>query len=56
MTETRLFATSSAQRIRDIYYARIRAGTIWMLTLYAKNETENIAPHILRRVKGEIDG
>jgi len=27
-----------------------------MPTVYAWNETENIAPHILRRVKGEIDG
>jgi hypothetical protein len=42
--------------VRVIYYARIRAGAIWMLTVYAKNEAENISPHILRRIKEEIDG
>jgi mRNA-degrading endonuclease RelE of RelBE toxin-antitoxin system len=42
--------------IRIIYYARLPMGTIWMLTIYAKNEAENIAPHILRRIKEEIDG
>jgi hypothetical protein len=42
--------------VRVIYYARLHAGAIWMLTLYAKNEAESIAPHILRRIKEEIDG
>jgi hypothetical protein len=42
--------------IRVIYYARLHTGAIWMLTIYAKNEAENIAPHILRRIKQEIDG
>ena len=42
--------------IRIVYYARLRMGAIWMLTIYAKNEAENIAPHILRRIKEEIDG
>ena len=42
--------------IRVIYYARLHTGAIWMLTIYAKNEAENIAPHILRRIKEEIDG
>jgi hypothetical protein len=42
--------------IRVIYYARLHTGVIWMLTIYAKNEPENIAPHILRRIKEEIDG
>lgn len=42
--------------IRVIYYARIREGVIWMLTIYAKNEEENIPAHVLRKIKEEIDG
>jgi hypothetical protein len=29
--------------VRVIYYAKLREGVIWMLTIYAKNEQENIA-------------
>jgi hypothetical protein len=42
--------------VRVIYYARRREGIIWMLTIYAKNEEENIPAHVLRKIKGEIDG
>jgi hypothetical protein len=42
--------------VRVIYYARIREGVIWMLTIYAKNEEENIPAHVLRKIKEEIDG
>lgn len=42
--------------IRVIYYARIREGVIWMLTLYAKNEEESIPAHVLRSIRREIDG
>ena len=42
--------------IRVIYYARIRQGQIWMLTLYAKNVMENISANVLRQMKEEIDG
>jgi hypothetical protein len=42
--------------IRVIYYAKARDGIIWMLTIYAKNEEQNIPAHVLRRIKGEIDG
>lgn len=42
--------------IRVIYYAKTRAGIIWMLTIYAKNEEENIPAHVLRKIKEEIDG
>jgi hypothetical protein len=42
--------------IRVIYYARLSDGVIWMLTLYAKNEAESIAPSVLRKIKEEIDG
>ena len=41
--------------IRVIYYARVRRGQFWMLTLYAKNVRENIPAHILRQIKEEID-
>ncbi|MGA2262257.1 MAG: transcriptional regulator [Acidobacteriota bacterium] len=41
--------------VRVIYYARSRQGQIWMLTLYAKNVSENIPAHILRKIKEEID-
>ena len=42
--------------IRVIYYAKTREGVIWMLTIYAKNEEENIPAHVLRKIKEEIDG
>jgi hypothetical protein len=42
--------------IRVIYYAKTRDGVIWMLTIYAKNEEENIPAHVLRKIKEEIDG
>jgi hypothetical protein len=42
--------------IRVIYYARLRQGQIWMLTLYAKNVMENISANVLRQIKEEIDG
>ncbi len=41
--------------IRVIYYAKTRDGIIWMLTIYAKNEAENIPAHVLRKIKEEID-
>lgn len=42
--------------IRVIYYAKTREGVIWMLTIYAKNEEENIPAHVLRKIKEEFDG
>lgn len=39
-----------------IYYARVKRGQIWMLTLYAKNVVENIPARVLRRIRDEIDG
>ena len=41
--------------VRVIYYARTRAGVIWMLTIYAKNVKETIPAHVLRRIAKEID-
>ncbi len=42
--------------VRVIYYAKISEGVIWMLTIYAKNEEQNIAAHVLRKIKEELDG
>lgn len=42
--------------IRVVYYARVRRGQIWMLTLYAKNVVDNIPANVLRQIKKEIDG
>ncbi len=42
--------------VRVIYYAKTQQGVIWMLTIYAKNVTENISAHILKKIKDEIDG
>lgn len=42
--------------IRVIYYAKTHEGVIWMLTIYAKNEEQNIPAHVLRKIKEELDG
>lgn len=42
--------------LRVIYYARVRQGIIWMLTVYPKNVTENIPGYMLKKIKEEIDG
>jgi len=42
--------------VRVIYYLRSRLGQVWMLTLYAKNVSENIPAHLLKKIKEEIDG
>ena len=41
--------------IRVIYYWKMTAGEIWMLTLYAKSEKSTIAGHILKQIAREID-
>ena len=41
--------------LRIIYYFKTKAGEIWLLTIYAKNEVSNIPPHILRKIKKEIE-
>jgi|SRR5678816_1039837 hypothetical protein len=42
--------------LRVIYYLRAREGQFWMLTLYAKNVSENISAHVLKKIREEIDG
>ncbi len=41
--------------IRVIYYWKSADDEIWLLTLYAINETENIPAHLLREIAKEID-
>ena len=38
-----------------IYYVKRGNGEIWMLTLYAKNEADDIPWQALRRIRDEID-
>ncbi len=40
--------------LRVIYYWRNREGEIVLLTLYAKNEAENISLNVLREMRKEI--
>lgn len=41
--------------LRVIYYWRQRAGEIWLLTLYAKNEAADIPLEALKRLRREIE-
>ncbi len=41
--------------IRVIYYWKTADDEIWLLTLYAKNEMENIPAHLLKQIAQEID-
>jgi len=36
-------------------FLRLRHGEIWMLTLYAKNVSENIPARVLKKIKEQID-
>lgn len=39
---------------RVIYYWQNKQGQIWFLTIYAKNEAENIPGHVLKAIKEEL--
>lgn len=41
--------------LRVIYYWRSHKGEIWLLTLYAKNEADNIPASTLKAIKQEIE-
>lgn len=41
--------------IRIIYFVRVQASLVWMLTLYAKNESESIPAAVLRKIKQELE-
>ena len=41
--------------VRIIYYFEPNDNEIWLLTIYSKNEVENIPAHILRKIAKEIE-
>ena len=41
--------------VRVIYYNRLANGEIWLLLIYGKSLQDNIAPHVLRQIKEEIE-
>ena len=41
--------------LRVIYYWRVSADEIWMLTVYGKSERESIPAHVLRKIAEEIN-
>lgn len=41
--------------VRVIYYWHTAQGEIWLLTLYAKNEAENIPTEILVKIREQFD-
>nr|VFJ70644.1 MAG: hypothetical protein BECKFW1821C_GA0114237_102420 [Candidatus Kentron sp. FW] len=40
--------------VRMIYFSRQSAGLIWLLTIYAKSNREDIPAHILKALKEEL--
>jgi mRNA-degrading endonuclease RelE of RelBE toxin-antitoxin system len=40
---------------RIIYYWKSAQEEIWLLTIYAKNEAENIPAHILKKIKEAME-
>jgi len=40
---------------RIIYYWKSKKNEVWLLTLYAKNEAENISVSVLREIRKEIE-
>jgi len=41
--------------VRIIYYFKRQDDEIWFLTIYSKNELENIPAHVLRQIAKEIE-
>jgi mRNA-degrading endonuclease RelE of RelBE toxin-antitoxin system len=41
--------------VRVIYYFKKQDDEIWLLTIYSKNEVENIPPYVLRQIAKEIE-
>jgi hypothetical protein len=42
--------------LRVIYFLRTKQEEIWLLTLYAKNVSDNISTPALKKIKATIDG
>jgi hypothetical protein len=41
--------------VRVIYTARLKSGTLVLLTIYSKNAQDNIPSHVLRKIAEELD-
>jgi hypothetical protein len=41
--------------IRIIYYYKNLEGQVWFLTVYAKNEAENISLEILKKIRERLE-
>lgn len=41
--------------VRVIYYYKNKNGQIWLLTIYAKNEAENIPITVLKKLRKELE-
>ena len=42
--------------LRVIYFLRMKQEEVWLLTLYAKNVSDNIPAAALKKIKATIDG
>jgi hypothetical protein len=42
--------------LRVIYFLRMKQEEVWLLTLYAKNVSDNISAAALKSIKATIDG
>ncbi|HJD58317.1 MAG TPA: transcriptional regulator [Rickettsia endosymbiont of Ceroptres masudai] len=40
--------------VRIIYYYKSKEEQIWLLTIYTKNEAENIPASVLKKIKEEL--
>jgi len=51
-------ATGRGKRggVRVMYFLKQGESQVWMLTVYAKNETSRIPARVLRDIREEIDG
>ena len=40
---------------RVIYFAKVKQGRIWMLTMYPKNVKDDIPARVLRQIRKEVE-
>jgi mRNA-degrading endonuclease RelE of RelBE toxin-antitoxin system len=50
-----IFGKGKSGGVRVIYYFKKQDDEIWLLTMYSKNEVENIPAHVLRQIAKEIE-
>ncbi len=56
--KVRWFVAGRGKRggVRVIYFNRLSNGTVWLLTMYAKNVSENVDAKLLSRIREALDG